>query len=102
MKKIEPSTQIAPGFTVTDWNALRQMLIKDFDKDGLSESWIRAQQVFEARISNRFFSPLEKIIATDQKRGEGFAVMSILCLLLEHLASWRYGLIFTLKKNDEP
>ena len=50
MKKIEPSTQIAPGFTVTDWNALRQMLIKDFDKDGLPESWIRAQQVFEARI----------------------------------------------------
>ncbi len=101
MKKIEPSTQIAPGFTVTDWNVLRQMLIKDFDKDGLPESWIRAQQVFEARIMNRFFSPLEKIIATDQKRGEGFAVMSILCLLLEHLASWRYGLIFTLKKNDE-
>ena len=101
MKKIEPSTQIAPGFTVTDWNALRQMLIKDFDKDGLPESWIRAQQVFEARISNRFFSPLEKIIATDQKRGEGFAVMSLLCLLLEHLASWRYGLIFTLKKNDD-
>lgn len=101
MKKIEPSTQIAPGFTVTDWNALRQMLIKDFDKDGLSESWIRAQQVFEARISNRFFSPLEKIIATDQKRGEGFAVMSIFCLLLEHLASWRYGLIFILKKNDD-
>ena len=70
MKKIEPSTQIAPGFTVTDWNALRQILIKDFDKDGLPESWIRAQQVFEARIMNRFFSRLKKLLQRIKKEAK--------------------------------
>ena len=101
MKKIEQSTQIAPGVTVSNWNALRPTLIKDFCKEDLPESWNKAQQIFEARIMSRFISPLEKIIATDQKEGEGFAIMSILCLLLEHLASWRYGFIFALDKKDE-
>ena len=101
MKKIKQSTKIAPEFTVRKWQALRPTLIKDFCKEGLPESWKEAQKVCEARIMSRFIDPLDRIIATDQKDGEGFAIMSILCLLLEHLACWRAGLIYVLGKNDE-
>ena len=101
MKKIDPSTEIAPGITVNDWWKLRSTLITEFSQKGLPESWSKAQEIFYNRIVSRFISPLEKIFETDQKRGEGFAIMSLLCLLLEHFASWRYGLIFVLGKNDE-
>ena len=101
MKKIELTTEIAPDFTVRNWQALRPTLIKDFCKEGLPESWEKAQKVFETRVMSRFIDPLQRIFATDRKKGEGFAIMSLLCLLLEHFASWRYGLIYVLGKNDE-
>ena len=101
MKKIEPSTEIAPGFAVKDWQTLRPTLIKDFCKEDLPESWNKARQVFAERIERRYLSPLENIIERGQRSGEGFAVMSLLCLLLEHFATWRYGLIFAFIENDE-
>jgi hypothetical protein len=100
--------QICRGFTDEQWRGLRKK--KD---DGDESAWSCAIQVFERRISERFFACIEALIDADSKRDfklppgappdcstlpsndgrqavvPGFAILALCCLLAETLQGFR-------------
>lgn len=91
--------KIAGSFTAGDWKTLRPSLL---DSDG---DWSQAFGVFEDRIQTRFFTPIELIKSQGRNEGEGFSIALISVVLLEFLASFELGKIYTtdretLKPNE--
>ncbi|WP_338720750.1 hypothetical protein [Devosia sp. XK-2] len=60
--------------------------------DASVDSWRAAYQLFlETRLADRYLKPIRSIRADGSYSGEGFAILTIQCALLEFLASLRLG-----------
>jgi hypothetical protein len=107
------SIQICRGFTVRQWNGLRDRLMKDKVLTNDEPAWQCAVDVFERRIRERFLSSIEALEEADSRSDihvrddepadcsmlpndgrnrivvPGFAIMALCCLLIETLQSFR-------------
>ena len=73
------------------WSELR---IKIKDSYNLNKDWELALGLFENRITKKFLDPIELLIENGFKDGEGFAILTVQCALIESFASFRTGQIF--------
>lgn len=100
--------ELCRGFTTHQWRELRPHLDSDDP-----EAWECAIEVFRRRLSERYLSTIEALIAADSRidstrhsrRGDcsnlpqdeaapvvpGFAITALCCLLVETLQSFREG-----------
>lgn len=85
------------GFTITEWKGLRKRLSKNNDEN----DWKKAAGWFKERLDKRYFDPIKKIAPNVD--GAGFTITSILCILIEHLAAFKLGMIHNyLKRGNDP
>lgn len=93
-----PNVRIAPKkgygyWTVMDWSSLNLGKGDDF---GNEKDWETAFQIFEDRIKGRFIDAIEILKNEDdisKTRRFGFAIMSLICLLIETLAQFYEGFV---------
>lgn len=76
------------GFTIAEWKSKREILK---DQDEYSNDWEMAISWFKQRLNRRYFQPMEDI--SSKITGVGFTIVSIQCILIEHMASMRQGKI---------
>jgi len=91
------NTRIAGQKTVANWKAMRARL------DGCKEAkvWKEAfNDYFEARLDSRYFMPIEALQTVQKYDGEGFAIVTIHCSLIEFLASTVEGLTYRHVPDD--
>jgi hypothetical protein len=89
--KIAPKTN-GGYWTVEDWRRLNLGSNDDF---GNEKDWEMAIQIFEDRIKGRFIDAITILKNEDDKgkqRRFGFAIMSLICLLIETLAQFYEGI----------
>lgn len=105
-KRIESGTRISGRATVGDWTSLRTRLIEFVDgvqrNDNTPVDWERAIALFDVRIKTRFLDPVDWILERGARQGEGFAVMAVLCILIEFLESFRQGVTFVNGARTQP
>lgn len=92
-------TKIAGNLTIKDWHTLMEELDPRND-----EAWGKAYNFFEQRITNRHLNPINKILNMRLNSGEGFAVVSLQCSLIETVESFYNGWIYefpTYKKEGK-
>jgi hypothetical protein len=82
--------QIAPGVNASTWHALKL-------DDPKSSDWNSAVEILASRIRDRYFDPVDFLIASEEakpasQRRFGFAVLAIDCLLVETLEAFIEGL----------
>ena len=91
-------TRIAGHKTVGDWKEIRHELDQDFR--GI-EIWGKAYSFLEERLNSRYFKPIEDIKQNDDRNGEGFAIVTILCSLIEFLETTWSGEVYRYCKDHE-
>jgi len=82
--------------TSTDWTELRKKLRTNINDQ---KSWEEAYQFFSHRLETRYFKPIEAIRADDSYQGEGFAITTILCSLIEFLEATYEGEVYRFVNN---
>lgn len=85
------NTKIAGDYTIGDWLLLKNSLRQDLDKD---TGWDGAYALFEMRIVTRYLRPIETIQKNLNIEGEGFAIVAIICSLVEALETFRQGKVY--------
>ncbi|MEL1243996.1 hypothetical protein AAEO56_06960 [Flavobacterium sp. DGU11] len=73
------------------WSGIRVKLNQAYKYDAV---WEEAIQVFDNRLKERFFYPIQIIIDQGELKGEGFAMLTVQCALMETFAAFRLGKIF--------
>ncbi len=86
---------IANNFTCENWKKLETDLRADF---GNTELWEKAIGVFESRLNERYFKPVEEIQNNLSVTGEGFSITAILCSLIEALETFYEGKCYKYEK----
>jgi len=82
------------------WKNLRSKLNNNYM---INDNWQAAIELFKKRLDTKFFKPLESLIDKKLLKGEGFTIVTVQCALIESLASFRTGEIFSHKKvNGQP
>lgn len=85
--------KIARNKTVDDWHALRAQL----QSGATRQLWDSAyKEFYRDRIDSRYLDPIASIQGRDVKEGEGFAIVALLCTLVEYLESCEQGVNFRL------
>lgn len=95
-RKAKNSFEIAPGISNIDWKKI------DLKTDSPIDDWKSAIRIFQERI-NRFLEPIRVLMGnSDSKTAvySGFATMTLDCLLIETLQSFRIGRANRLHGND--
>lgn len=82
--------RVAGKLKVNDWEVLEKKLEKD-----KNENWEKAFQFFEERIKTRYLSPIEAILKLNENQGEGFAVVTLQCSLIETIESFINGWVYS-------
>jgi hypothetical protein len=89
--KTHRSPKIAPGYSAKEWRALK------LDPDTPHwPDWEQAIAMFDARIRQRFFAPVDALIDFEAQREEktvGFTILAIDCLVIETLQGFRQGIV---------
>ena len=80
------------------WKQLKSEIISDFDNEDL---WTEAIKLFEERIKYRYLKPISKIEKGKNHEGEGYAIMTIYCSLIEFLETINQGINFKLENPDK-
>lgn len=83
--------KIACGKSIQDWKNLESKIKKEINN---VELWEEAFSFFECRMMSRYLSPIETIKASGTYIGEGFAIVAILCSLIEALESFYQGVFY--------
>jgi hypothetical protein len=92
------STRIAGTKTAADWKALRVRL----ESCKTEPLWEEAFEDFlKARLDSRYFGPVKAIEGMKLSEGEGFAIVTLHCSLIEFLATTILGKTFR-DKNADP
>jgi len=90
---IDPKLKIAGDKTVEDWintvNKIKNNAKVDWNKIG--------NDFLLKRIKTRYFASIKRIDKPKAKEGEGFAIVTIQCCLIEFLSSLRTGFIYGLE-----
>lgn len=80
-------TEIAPDKTTADWQTLCPRLV-----NGEQQAWAEAvDDYFLARLRSRYLDPIKFIHGHGKQCGEGFAMLTIMCSLIEFLESTAQG-----------
>jgi hypothetical protein len=79
------------------WTALRSDLNNNYD---YSDKWREAVNLFNHRIINKYFNPIQSLIIPKIRQGEGFPIVTIQCALIETFAAFKEGLIYNHNKPD--
>ncbi len=82
------SVKIAGDLTVSDWKTLSAKLRKDMDNPDL---WEEAFGYLETRLETRYLKPIEHIKENGSNEGEGFAIVAIICSIIEAMESFYQG-----------
>lgn len=93
--------EIAGTKTSSDWERLRLQL-KSNPPD--VNAWQEAKEFFDQRFENRYFKPIEAIrshYSANNLRGEGFAICTLLCSLIEAVETFHEGKNFSLNPSTE-
>lgn len=88
--------QIAGTKTDVDWRLLESKIIADFSNEAL---WHNALDFFEVRLNERYINPAKEIQNNLGMSGEGFAITTILCSLVETLETFHEGQCY---KSEKP
>jgi hypothetical protein len=98
MKKLG-DVRIAGSKTVDDWIALRKELIVG----GILSKWEEAfSAYFYERLFTRYLEPIRTLQNNKMLQGEGFAIMSVQCSLIEFLASTIKGCNYRYPRKGTP
>ena len=62
--------------------------------------WEEAIALFGKRVGTKFFAPLQLIIDQRKLQGEGFALVTVQCALVELFPAFRSGMIFNHDKAN--
>jgi hypothetical protein len=73
------------------WTALRKRLNGAYD---YTNEWEKVIVLFKQRIDNFYFDPIDLILAPQSKRGEGFAIITLQCALIEMFSAFKSGMIY--------
>jgi hypothetical protein len=83
---------------VDKWNNVRSKLDNNYSH---SEDWETAISIFDARIKDKYISPIDNLIGQNIRKGEGFVIVTIQCALIEAFAAFKEGLIYNHNKPSE-
>ena len=83
--------------TIQDWLDLRSKIISSPND---KFNWQKAIGLFDTRLETRYFNPIEKILRMRVTTGEGFAVMTLVCSLIEFLQSCYEGKTYQYKAAE--
>ena len=81
--------EIAGKLTIQQWNELKANL--DSKKQ---ENWSLAYHFFEERLRTRYLKPINTILEMGDNSGEGFAVVSLQCSLIETIECFINGWLY--------
>lgn len=82
--------RIAGDLSIGQWNDLNESL-----KPDNSENWDKAFDFFEQRIQTRYFAPIEAIDSLNKNKGEGIAMVTLLCSLIETIECFIKGWVYS-------
>ncbi len=91
------STRLFGRQTIQDWLELRTKIIRSPDEN---RNWIEATKLLDKRLETRYFSPIERILRMRIASGEGFAVMTLICSLIEFLQSCYEGKCYKYREKE--
>ena len=74
-----------------NWLKIRSELDQTYT---FEENWEKAIILFDNRLKQKFFNPIQQIIDKKSLKGEGFTILTVQCALIEMFASYRKGKIF--------
>lgn len=92
------STRLFGKQTKQNWLDLRYPIAND---SANFSDWGKVTELLDERLETRYFKPIERIIKMRVTSGEGFAVMTLLCALIEFLHDCYDGRIFTLDNSKD-
>jgi hypothetical protein len=81
---MDDSARLFGKKTKKDWMELRERLKIDFTNE---KDWNQAADLMRKRFQTRYFTPIEHILSLNITNGEGFAVMTLMCSLIEFFQS---------------
>lgn len=86
-----------------DWQKIREKILSNgYNRTGWNDDWKDAIFLFEESFNQKFILPLKNMRDNGDQNGEGYSIVSIICVLIEILASYRYGSIYRyIEKGDE-
>lgn len=84
---------------IANWKRLRPLLNNTYDFNVNRENWTKAIKLFQTRLDRKFFKPIKSIIDKKILEGAGFTIVTVQCAIIESLASFRTGQIFSHKKQ---
>ena len=61
--------------------------------DTTKDDWDKAIKIFQDRLDNYFFKPILRLISIGKGQGEGFAIVTPLCAMIEMLKYFKEGWI---------
>jgi hypothetical protein len=92
-------TRIAGRNTVADWKAMKVRL----EASACPKTWTEAfDDFFRARLESRYFEPVRAIEKMGSDVGEGFAIVTLHCSLIEFLAATLVGKSYRYRRNGDP
>lgn len=97
--KLSDKVKIAGPFRVGHWKDIANKLNTQIDNKALWEQVF--DDFFVQRISTRYINLIDSIEQMKRFQGEGFAIMTLACALIEFLEATRQGKIFSLLKTKE-
>jgi hypothetical protein len=77
------------------WTSFRTELNNSYD---FSDKWASVIKLFDDRIQDFYFKPIDKILKPNNRKGEGFSVLTLQCALIEMFAAFRQGMIHNHKR----
>lgn len=77
------------------WTKLRTDINGSYD---YSENWGKVKDLFQQRIQDFYFAPIDDILKTNKQKGEGFSILTLQCALIEMFAAFRVGKIHNRNK----
>ncbi|WP_306565149.1 hypothetical protein [Flavobacterium lindanitolerans] len=80
------------------WADIRLTLNQKYTYD---IEWEKAIKLFDDRICNKYFLPLQQLIVNDTGKGEGFTITTVLCSLIEMFAAFKKGVIYNNQKSSK-
>ncbi len=99
MSKIRNATKIAGSFTVQNWKEQRTELLTIRRED--AGAWREAFDIFRHRVETRFLTPIDVILEKDIRKGEGFAIVALQCILVEFFEAFHQGKLYTMPMPRE-
>ncbi len=78
------------------WARVRTQLDQTYT---YNHHWDEAIDILDSRLKNKFFAPVEFMLAKKAHKGEGFAILTVQCTLIEMFAAFRVGKIYNYNKT---